>query len=204
MDWKIFLTGGGAGATLGYLGRLFSEPITNEVNGWRRRRLLRRTLYEELATNYGWLTAFLEPERLSLLEHRFAENIREHASLQVYEHALENKELFFGLKERGVITEINTALKKLLEMDPKQMPGYEFVPFAALMGKQLISNIEGAVISARLSLRFIEKVTPAVGKKLSDIKTGKVRRTSEIYDEIEKRLTDEVVELLKVPPPPVP
>ncbi len=84
------------------------------------------------------------------------------------------------------------------------MPGYEFVPFAALMGKQLISNIEGAVISARLSLRFIEKVTPAVGKKLSDIKTGKVRRTSEIYDEIEKRLTDEVLHQLSVPPPAVP
>lgn len=202
MDWKTFLTGGSAGAFFGYLGTLLSDPIKNGINDWRKRRLLRRSLYDELAINYGWLTALLAPEKLTLLEPRFAENIKEHASLHVYEHALENKDLFLGLNERGMITEINTTLKKLLEMDSHLMPGYEFVPLAATQGKALIAMIEGAVNTKKLSIKLLRKVNSRIGKKLQDIKAGRIRRSFEIYEEIDKRATDQLLELMKIPPPP--
>jgi hypothetical protein len=56
------------GAILGYIAGIISDPVKARVNDWRESRILRKSLYAEMAHNYLGLRTCLEPEYLSLLE----------------------------------------------------------------------------------------------------------------------------------------
>jgi hypothetical protein len=194
-DWKILAGLPAVSAVVGYVAGLLSDPLKKEIGDWRRRRLLRKSLYGELARNYSGLVMFLAPEKLKLLEHRFLENIKEWAGTPAYDYARSQQELFFGLKEWSAIVQINESLKKLLEGKFDALPdiGMMGVSFAGTQGKNLISMIEEAALGGTLSIRLFSGVIPDISNRLREIKSGKRKKSSETYAEIERRFLDEVL-----------
>lgn len=137
-DWKVLAGLPAAGAIAGYIGSLFSDPLRKAINDGRLRKLLRKNLYREIAHNYVGLIMFLAPEKLSILEHRFAENIRDYAHTSVFEYAQKQQEIAFGLKEWGTIEHIYKNLKKIIDKPQEGLPDL------ALLGSSY-SSISGKI-----------------------------------------------------------
>jgi hypothetical protein len=207
-DWRVLAGLPAAGAVAGYIGSLFSDPLKKTINDGRLRRLLRKNLYREIAHNYVGLVMFLAPEKLSILEHRFVENMRDYGHTSVYEYAQKQQEISFGLKEWGTIELIYKYLKKIMDKQ-EALPDLALLgsSYASIPGKNLISMIEEAALQDELKIRLFSKVSPDISKRLREIKSGKRRKSSEIYEEIDRKAMDDLEAQLAVPrpmPPPIP
>jgi hypothetical protein len=207
MDWKTLLTGGGAGAFVGYLGTLFSDPLRTSIERWRRRQLIRKNLYREIAHNYCGLIIFLNPEKLALLEPRFLQNIRDYAQQSVFQYAENQQELVFGMKEWGTIEHLYRALKKIIDKPGPEVPDFAFLncSITAQQGKTVISMIEETALCGELRIRLFGKVSPDISKRLKEIKRGKRKKSSEIYAEFERAAIEDLVLIPpRTMPPPIP
>jgi len=162
------------GAILGYVAGIISDPVKARVNDWRESRLLRRSLYAEMAHNYLGLRTCLAPEYLSLLEHKFADNVTQYTRVQAYRYAKEQHRLFLGLREWSQITSI---YEPLLRITGAQSPS----AVKASQAKALIVLVEEATLSNFLNLKQFSKVAPDITPLIREIKEGKRKKSSEIY-----------------------
>jgi hypothetical protein len=127
-----------------------------------------------MAHNYLGLLSFLEQTHLDLLEPRFAENIRGHASLQAYEHAKSQPHLFLELDEWSQIKNIDEFLLRIVN---SQLPSH----MAANQGKALLTIIEESILSDFLSLKLFSHVKPDISQLIKQIQKGKRKTSLESY-----------------------
>jgi hypothetical protein len=160
------------------------------------RRLIRKSLYREVASNYAGLILFLAPEKLKLLEQRFVQNIRDYAQTSAFDYAKTQQEIVLGMKEWSAIEQIYKSLKRIIDKPGVEIPDMAFpegYAVAVQQGIGVISAIEEAVLGGTLSIRMLSRVTPDITPRLSEIQRGKRRRSLEIYEEIERGRWDELL-----------
>lgn len=187
-------------AIAGYFGGLVNDALKNRIDTWLRKRPLIKKLYGELAHNYSALVFFLLPEKLAILEQQFAENIKTTARTPVYDYARTQQELCFHIEEWDAFVEINESLKRLLRKNFDSASYTQMgVSYAAQLGKNLISLIEETILGGSLNMRQFSKVTPDITGRLLEIKKGKRKKSSEIYEAIESKALDDLIELMKLP-----
>jgi len=169
-DWKVLAGLPAAGAIAGYIGSLFSDPLKKEIGDRKLRRLIRKSLYREIASNYCGLIMFLDPARLSLLEHRFVHNMRDYAHTSAFDYAQTQQSIVFGMKEWGLIEQIYKNLKRIIDKPEAGLPDISFLgaSYASIPGKNLISMIEEAAIGGTLSIPLFSKVTPDISNRLRE------------------------------------
>src|SRR5436305_1387176 len=79
---------------------IIAEPIKIVISHWYKRRNMRRSLYSELANNYGHMSMFLRDRARPIEDfHLFLET--EGFSTDVYQWAKSQLDVFYQLREAG-------------------------------------------------------------------------------------------------------
>ena len=101
-EWlKILLT-----ALAAFTVGVVAEPIKLIINHWYKRRNMRRSLYSELANNYGHLSMFLRDKARPIEDfHLFCET--EGFPTDVYQWAKSQLDVFYQLEEAAALDNID-------------------------------------------------------------------------------------------------
>lgn len=184
-EWlKILFT-----ALAAFTAGLIAEPIKLIIGYWYKRRNLRRSLYSELAHNYGHLSMFLR-ERARPIDDFYLFCETEGFPTDVYRWAKSQLDVFYQLDEAGALDNIYRNMEWAFSNDED-----ETVEIAIEQKALLAMTIfENHICSGNLRLGLFKRVNRNAYDLFKKVKDSKIERAEMLLDTLQSQETKPVAQ----------